>query len=347
MTDSGPPTEPWRDLRGRPLTDLRISVTDRCNFRCGYCMPRTKARSFLPRSQIISFEEIERVARVFVAAGVRKLRLTGGEPLLRRDLPTLVGMLRPLGAELALTTNAVLLSDFAPALKEAGLDRITVSLDALDPQVFQDAADAPGFSPQDVLSGIAAAESAGFSSLNINCVVRRGLNDQQILPLARAFRGSRHILRFIEFMDVGTRNAWSLDQVFSEKEILRELSTMGELTPLQPRHPGEVSRRYRLDDGVTEYGVIASVTRPFCGDCCRARLSADGRLYSCLFAQQGLSIFDQLRADVSDTDLKKMMAGWWHARDDRYSETRGELDGGERRHLPLAGQRVEMSYIGG
>lgn len=338
----------WTDRLGRELGDLRISVTDRCNFRCGYCLPRdkTESRSFLPRSALLDFEEITRIAGIFVSGGVKKLRLTGGEPLLRKELPTLVAMLRPLGAELALTTNGVLLPKLAQPLKDAGLHRLTVSLDALDPEIFQRTCDAPGFSPQDVLAGIEAAERAGFESIKINCVVRRGLNDEQPLVMARHFRGSGHPLRFIEFMDVGTRNGWEVSEVVSEAEIIQKLVKIGSLTALAPRTAAEVARRFVFSGTEDEVGFISSVTKPFCGECSRARLSADGTLYSCLFATEGKSLRGPLRDGATDDELRNLLMNWWGLREDRYSQQRVERRDEERVHLPIAG-RVEMSYIGG
>ncbi len=346
--DSGP----WRDRLNRPLVDLRVSVTDRCNFRCDYCMPREKtdAKSFLPRSHILGFEEIARLAKVFVHGGVKKIRLTGGEPLLRKELATLVKMLALLPVEIALTTNGVLLPRCAQELRDAGLQRLTVSLDALDDNIFQRACDAPAFSPKNVLDGIEAAEKAGFKSININCVVRRGLNESQIVPLARHFSGTPHTVRFIEFMDVGTRNGWEPSLVVSEAEIREQLASIQSLRPLPARVSGEVVRRYEFENG-GEVGVIASVTQPFCGDCCRARLSADGQLYSCLFAQGGMKIIDLMRGKMADEELENVLRSWWSERVDSYSQERGGIlnpeEGKERTRLPVLKSRVEMSYIGG
>lgn len=339
------------DRLERPLRDLRVSVTDRCNFRCTYCMPRDSIDkgSFLPRSEILDFEEIRRIARIFVELGVVKIRLTGGEPLLRRQLPRLVEMLSTLGVEIALTTNGVLLGDQARDLRSAGLSRLTVSLDALDEDVFQKVCDAPGFGPGDVLRGIDAAQAAGFESLKINCAVRRGENESQVVPLARHFAGSGHVLRFIEFMDVGTRNRWSLDDVVSARQIREMLAGLSELEALPSHYLGEVAQRFRYADGSGEIGIIASVTAPFCGDCTRARLSSDGALYSCLFSSNGLALRDLLRTETSDEELREIVRSWWARRTDRYSQDRlaGKSGRDTGRRLPLVGDRVEMSFIGG
>jgi cyclic pyranopterin phosphate synthase len=342
------------DRRGRPLRDLRVSVTDRCNFRCGYCMPREhfgKGHAFLPRSELLSFEEIARFAGIAAARGVTKVRLTGGEPLLRNELARLVALLVRIRCspsegthpahdtlEVALTTNGSLLSRYAGALASAGLSRLTVSLDALDPEAFQRMTDA-AYTPSDVLAGIAAAEAAGFARLKINTVVRRGVNDAEILPLARHFRGSGHVLRFIEYMDVGTTNGWSTGDVMSAREIVERIASEYPLAPLVANASGEVARRYRYLDGGGEIGVISSVTEPFCGDCTRLRLSSEGKLYTCLFASLGTDVKERLRSGASDAELSALLDTLWSRREDRYSELRG--DG--RRRLP----RIEMSYIGG
>lgn len=330
------------DARGRALRDLRISVTDRCNFRCSYCMPREHfgaGHAFLPRSELLSFEEIERFCRVAVGLGVRKLRLTGGEPLLRAKLHRLVALLGGLpGVELALTTNGSLLARDAVALAGAGLRRVTVSLDALDPLVFRRMADAD-YQVSDVLDGIEAAARAGLGPIKINTVVRRGVNDDQIVALARHFRGSGHIVRFIEYMDVGLTNGWQLQQVSSGREIIQLLSEQLPLEPVDANYAGEVARRYRYRDGSGEIGVITSVTRPFCGSCTRLRLSSDGKLYTCLFGTSFHDVRALLRADASDSRLRALVEELWRARVDRYSEQRSE----RTRGLP----RVEMSYIGG
>lgn len=348
-------TDFWSDQLGRRVRDLRVSVTDRCNFRCGYCMPRDKvgAGAFLPRSQLLDFEELTRVARLLVEqAGVEKIRITGGEPLMRKQLPRLVEMLAPLGAELAMTTNGVLLPAHAQALRDAGLHRITVSVDALDDEIFQAASDAPGFSVRDVLAGIEAAEAAGFDSLKVNCVVRRGVNESQVLPLARHFSKTKHVLRFIEFMDVGTRNSWEMREVVTSAEIEKLLAPLGPLEKISPSHTGEVAERYRLGDLGAELGLISSVTRPFCADCCRLRLSADGKLHTCLFATGGTDILGPLREGISDPELAALMGSVWRKRSDKYSELRAaEMAGAPTKNsptrLPMIQERVEMSYIGG
>lgn len=345
------PARSIKDQLGRSLSDLRVSVTDRCNFRCTYCMPREKVESgsFLPRAELLTFEEIARAAAVFVDLGVRKVRLTGGEPLLRRELPRLVQMLSGLGVELALTTNGVLLPKLAAQLKDAGLHRLTVSLDALDASVFQKICDAPSFGPLDVLAGIAAAEAAGFESIKINCAVRRGENEREVPQIARHFSKSPHIVRFIEFMDVGTRNGWDPRQVVSAAEIRALLAEVDELVPLPANYRGEVARRYKYANGAGEVGIIASVTEPFCGDCTRARMSADGSLYKCLFAHSGLDFRALLRSGKADIELGGSVSAWWETRTDRYSEGRAldqSTKGGER-SLPVLSPKVEMSFIGG
>lgn len=344
-----------RDRLGRPLRDLRISVTDRCNFRCRYCMPRERftGQTFLPKSDLLTFEEITRVARVFVSLGVQKLRITGGEPLLRKSLHRLVEQLRPLGAEIALTTNGVLLPARAQALADAGLNRVTVSLDALDEDVFQRMSDAPHVSVADVLRGIDAALRAGLRPVKVNCVVRRGVNDDQIEKLVRHFRGTGCSIRFIEFMDVGSTNGWQLREVMTAENILERVRAVSGVEPLPPAEGGEVARRYRLTDGGGEVGVIASVSQPFCGDCTRARLSAEGRLYTCLFSASGTDLRGLVRSDAAtDTELRERLVELWRARSDRYSElrsanTKDESTNEGRRHLPTLPGRVEMSYIGG
>lgn len=330
------------DRLGRPLRDLRISVTDRCNFRCRYCMPREHygpGHAFLPREEILTFEEITRVAKAFTALGLRKVRLTGGEPLLRADLPRLVEQLAALpGVDLALTTNGALLAKFASDLKRAGLGRVTVSLDALDDATFRRVTDAD-YGVADVLAGIEAAASAGFSPIKINCVVRRGLNDDAIVPMAKHFRGTGHVVRFIEYMDVGITNGWRMDDVVSGKEIVQRIQRALPIEPVSPEYRGEVAKRWRYVDGSGELGVITSVTQPFCGDCSRARISSEGKLYTCLFATQGTDLRALLRSGATDTDLVEHVRGVWTSREDRYSELRS----GNTRSL----QRIEMSYIGG
>jgi GTP 3',8-cyclase len=331
------------DTLGRPLRDLRVSVTDRCNFRCTYCMPKEvfgKDFHFLPASQLLRFEEIERLARVFVALGAEKIRLTGGEPLVRRDLEVLIAMLARIEGvrDLTLTTNGSLLAAKASALKRAGLGRITVSLDSLDEDVFRRMNDV-GFSAASVVAGIDAAARAGFTSIKINCVVKRGVNDRTIVDLARAFRGTGHVVRFIEYMDVGSTNGWRLDDVVPAAEIVAALDAAFGLEPVDPRYRGEVARRYRYRDGGGEVGVIASVTRPFCRDCSRARLSSEGLLYTCLFGTGGHDLRALLRGGKSDDDIAAFLRGIWHLRADRYSELRTADT------ATLA--KVEMSHIGG
>ena len=329
------------DTLGRPLRDLRISVTDRCNFRCVYCMPKEiygRGYQFLERSQLLTFEELERVARVSVALGVRKIRLTGGEPLMRRGLEGLVERLAPLDVDLTLTTNGSLLAQKARALKDAGLRRVTVSLDSLDESVFRCMNDVD-FPVAKVLEGIEAAAAAGLTPIKINMVVKRGLNEQSIVPMARFFRGTGHVLRFIEFMDVGHTNGWRLDDVVPAAEVIRILSAEFPLEPMDRDYRGEVALRWRYADGAGEVGVIASVTQALCSDCTRARLSADGKLFTCLFATIGHDLRALVRGGASDEELARAIAGIWSVRTDRYSEIRSS----ETVDLP----KVEMSYIGG
>lgn len=332
---------PPADSLGRPLRELRLSVTDRCNLRCTYCMPREmfQGHAFAPRAELLTFEELARLAGVFRDLGVRKVRLTGGEPLLRSGLPELVRHLRPLGQELALTTNGLLLPRLARPLAEAGLDRVTVSLDGLDDAAFARMVDAP-FRPADVLAGIEAAAAAGLGPVKVNCVVRRGMNEDQVIPLAERFRGSGIVIRFIEYMDVGQTNGWSRREVVTAEELLAALSAVWPLDPVEAARPGEPALRYRYRDGAGEVGIVASVTRPFCRGCARARLSAVGDLHSCLFAGPSLSLKAPLRAGASDEALARLLAERWRARDDRYSELRGN---------PLVELRArpEMSALGG
>jgi cyclic pyranopterin phosphate synthase len=328
------------DRLGRPLRDLRISVTDRCNFRCVYCMPKEVFGSdyrFLDRKELLTFEELERLARVFVGLGVEKLRLTGGEPLLRKDVERLVALLAPLGVELTLTTNASLLAAKAQALAEAGLNRITVSLDSLDDETFQAMNDVD-FPVARVLEGIEAAAAVGLR-VKVNAVVKRGLNEHAILEMARHFRETGHTLRFIEYMDVGATNGWRLDEVVPAAEIVERISAEFPLEPLDPEYRGEVAKRWRYGDGAGEIGLIASVTQPFCGDCTRARISAEGRLYTCLFAVRGHDLRALVRGGASDEDLRAAIEAIWGLRTDRYSELRTQ----ETAKRP----KVEMSYIGG
>jgi cyclic pyranopterin phosphate synthase len=350
--DRPPPLDgPPQDTLGRPLKDLRISVTDRCNFRCRYCMPREvfdASHVFLPQAELLSFEEITRLAGVFVGLGVEKIRLTGGEPLLRKHVETLVHSLSELRTptgrpvDLTLTTNGSLLARKAQALREAGLQRITVSLDALDEALFRRMNDAD-FSVAQVLDGIEAAQQAGLRPLKVNMVVQRGVNDHQILPMARHFRHCGVTLRFIEYMDVGSTNGWNLDQVLPSAEVLARLRTEFELAPLSPSAPGETAERWGHADGSGEIGLISSVTQAFCGDCSRARLSTEGRLYLCLFASEGHDLRALLRdGRCGDDELHRAVAGLWSQRADRYSALRGAASG------PQDGPpRVEMHYIGG
>jgi len=331
------------DQRGRALRDLRISVTDRCNFRCPYCMPAEvfgERYQFLPRPEILTFEEIERVARICVGLGARKLRITGGEPLLRAQLEVLIERLAKIpGVEdLALTTNGSLLADRAAARAAAGLQRVTVSLDSLDADTFR-RMNGRDVSVERVLAGIEAASQAGLGPVKINCVVVRGVNDAELLPLARHFHGTGHVLRLIEFMDVGTRNEWQLERVLPVREMLERIDAELPLEPLEPTYPGEVARRYRYRDGGGEIGLIGSVTRPFCGDCTRGRLSADGRLVTCLFAAKGQDVKAALRGGASDAELAALIGGVWSARADRYSE--------ERSLRAEPAPRIEMYEIGG
>ncbi len=336
-----------RDRLDRPLRDLRISVTDRCNFRCTYCMPREAFGDdyrFLPHDQLLSFEEIARLAKIFANQGIAKIRLTGGEPLLRRNLERLIGMLatitlpegRPV--ELTLTTNGSLLARKARALKDAGLRRVTVSLDALDDPTFMAMNDAD-FPVAKVLEGIEAAAAAGLAPIKINMVVKRGVNEHSILPMARYFKRSGHVLRFIEFMDVGATNGWRMDDVIPSSEIVRMIGAEMPLEAIDPNYPGEVARRWRYRDGSGEIGVISSVTQAFCGSCTRARISTEGMLYTCLFATSGYDFRVLLREGKSDADISAAIAAVWGTRDDRYSEIRTAETPKQR--------KIEMSYIGG
>ncbi len=331
------------DAFNRPLRDLRISVTDKCNFRCVYCMPREvfgRDYVFMPHSQLLTFEETTRLARLFVDHGVRKIRLTGGEPLIRRDIEKLIAMLSSIDGleDLTLTTNGSLLAEKARALHDAGLRRITVSLDSLDPEVFMKMNDV-GFPPSKVLAGVDAARAAGLEPVKIDMVVKRGANDDSVLDMARHFRGTGIILRFIEFMDVGTTNGWRLADVVPAREVLEKINAEWPIEPVDANYYGEVAERYRYKDGAGEIGVIASVTAPFCGSCTRARLSADGLLYTCLFSNTGHDLRAPLRSGASDEDLAGRITSVWRVRDDRYSEIRSAETVG----LP----KVEMSRIGG
>jgi len=352
------PTGLLTDARGRPLRDLRISVTDRCNFRCSYCMPKEvfdKDHAYLPHNALLSFEEITRLARLFLAHGVRKIRLTGGEPLLRKNLEELVAQLAQLRTvdgqppDLTLTTNGSLLARKARALKDAGLNRVTVSLDGLDDAVFRRMNDVD-FPVADVLAGIEAAHAAGLSHIKVNMVVKRGTNDQEILPMARHFRGTGSTLRFIEYMDVGATNGWRMDEVLPSAELIARLRAELPLVQLDPSSPGETAERWgyanaagQHEPALGEVGVISSVTQAFCHDCNRARLSTEGRLYLCLFATQGHDLRTLLRGGASDEAIASAIAPIWQGRTDRYSELRGSLPADAGQDV----RRVEMSYIGG
>jgi cyclic pyranopterin phosphate synthase len=330
------------DLRNRPMHDLRISVTDRCNFRCVYCMPKTvfgRDYPFLPRQEILTYEEIVRLARLFAAQGVAKIRLTGGEPLLRKDIERLIEQLAKIpGLELTLTTNGSLLATRARGLRDAGLQRVTVSLDALDDAVFKRMNDAD-YPVAKVLAGIEAAAACGFAPVKVNMVVKRGCNDHQILPMARYFRGSGHILRFIEFMDAGNANGWCMDEVVPSAEVIRRIDTELPLVTVDPNYSGEVAERWRYRDGSGEVGVISSVTQAFCSTCTRIRLSTEGKLYTCLFASSGHDLRKLLRDGSNDDELASAIADIWRKRDDRYSELRSA-------GVPVT-HKIEMSYIGG
>jgi cyclic pyranopterin phosphate synthase len=342
MSGESLPGTPAIDQLQRPLHDLRVSVTDRCNFRCVYCMPREifgRRYTFLEHKDILTFEEIARLVRVLKPLGLRKVRLTGGEPLVRKHLERLVGMLAELGSlDLALTTNGALLATQAQALRDAGLRRVTVSLDTLDDALFRrmNDTDVP---VQQVLEGIEAAVSVGLAPVKINMVVKRGVNEDSLLPMAERFRNRGHILRFIEFMDVGQTNGWRLDEVVPASEVLSRLHAAHPLEPLEANYPGEVASRWRYRDGAGEIGVIASVTSPFCRGCTRMRLSADGSFYTCLFAGRGHSLRDAMRGGASDEEIAGAVRTLWQGRTDRYSELRSSATA----DLP----KVEMSFIGG
>jgi cyclic pyranopterin phosphate synthase len=330
------------DRLGRPLRDLRISVTDRCNFRCVYCMPKEvfgRDYQFLERNALLTFEEIDRLARIFVRLGVEKVRLTGGEPLVRRNIEVLIQKLATVdGLDIALTTNGSMLPHKAQALSVAGLKRVTVSLDSLSDDVFKAMNDVD-FPVARVLEGIDAAAQAGLTPVKVNMVVKRGLNDHSILDMARHFHGSGHILRFIEYMDVGTTNGWRMNDVVTSAEIVSRINDAMPLEPVEPNYEGEVAARWRFRDGGGEIGVISSVTGAFCGTCTRARISAEGSLYTCLFATKGFDLRELLRSDASDDDIAEAISSVWGNRNDRYSELRSS----QTKDLP----RVEMSYIGG
>jgi len=344
------PTGLLADRMARPLHDLRISVTDRCNFRCVYCMPKAVFNNdyqYLPHTALLSFEEITRIARIFIAHGVEKIRLTGGEPLLRKNLERLIGMLAELKTasgkplDLTLTTNASLLARKAQSLRDAGLQRVTVSLDALDNATFQRMNDVD-FTVDDVLKGIDVAHQVGLGPIKINMVVKGGMNDQEILPMARYFKDTPYILRFIEYMDVGASNGWKMDEVIPSSEVVRRIGAELPLAPVAANYSGETASRWRYADGGGEIGLISSVTQAFCSDCSRARLSTEGKVYTCLFASSGYDLRALLREGRNDTEISTALAHLWRARGDRYSELRtNDTDGLAR------GARVEMSYIGG
>ena len=328
------------------MRDLRISVTDRCNFRCPYCMPAEiygEAYEFLPRADILTFEELTRLVRIFAELGIEKLRVTGGEPLLRNDLPQLLGMLTDIAGidDLTLTTNGYLLSQFAQPLKDAGLQRITISLDSLDEEVFK-AMNGRGFTTEKVLEAIETASEVGLSPIKINCVVQKNVNDHTIVDLARHFKGTGHIVRYIEYMDVGNRNGWRSEHVVPADEIIAKIDAEMPLEPVASNYQGEVATRYRYKDGSGEIGFIASVTKPFCGDCTRVRLSTDGKIYTCLFAGEGISLRDPMRSGADDNELRDLITGIWTVRSDRYSEERAASLNGEG-----TPRKIEMYQIGG
>ena len=331
------------DSFGRPLRDLRISVTDRCNFRCTYCMPREvfgPGFQFLQRDALLTYEEITRLTRIFVAHGVEKIRITGGEPLVRRDLDTLIREINDIPGvrDITLTTNGSLLRAQARKLAEAGLQRITVSLDALDDETFMAMNDA-GVPVSVVLEGIAAAQEAGLAPIKVNAVVKRGVNDHAIVDLARHFRGTGVIVRFIEFMDVGATNGWQMEHVVPAREVIERIDAVFPVEPVDPNYPGEVAKRWRYRDGAGEIGVITSITQPFCGACTRARLSPEGELYTCLFGTRGHDLRAFLRNGATDKEISDFLGTVWRARDDRYSEIRSSETVGLK--------KVEMSHIGG
>ena len=336
-----PPGTVPRDKYDRTIHDLRISVTDRCNFRCIYCMPREVFDAdypFLPRTSLLSFEEIYRLARIFVQRGIRKIRITGGEPLLRKHIERLIEQLATLDVELTLTTNGVLLPKLASTLKAAGLNRVTVSLDALDEAVFRQMNDSD-YPVSRVLEGIEAAAQADLGPVKVNMVVKRGTNDHQIEAMAHHFRGTGHILRFIEYMDVGNANGWRMDEVLPSQTLVARLNELFPLAPIDPNYPGEVAQRWRYLDGMGEIGVISSVTQAFCGSCTRVRLSTEGKLYTCLFAESGHDLRALLRTGASDETIEQTFIGIWQQRTDRYSEIRSAQTPGAK--------KIEMSYIGG
>ncbi len=336
------------DKLNRPVRDLRISVTDRCNFRCTYCMPAEifgERYEFLPRPEILTFEEIERVARIFAAVGVNKLRITGGEPLVRANLSELIERLSSIEEieDIALTTNGYLLPKYANELKEAGLKRLTISLDSIDEEIFKKMSGRPQ-GPANTLEGIKLATELGFSPIKINVVVQRAVNDHTLVDTARYFKGTGAIVRFIEFMDVGTKNGWELSEVVTSKDVIDMIGSEFPLEPVDPNYTGEVASRYRYKDGDGEIGVISSVSEPFCGSCTRARLSTDGKLVTCLFASGGTDLKEALRSGQSDEEIAEMIGGIWTNRSDRYSELRSKATD---LYVGAEGDKVEMYYIGG
>ena len=350
-----PPTGLLGDALGRPLRDLRISVTDRCNFRCSYCMPKEvfdKAYTFLPQTSLLSFEEIARTARLFVAHGVHKIRLTGGEPLLRKNLEVLIGMLSVLRTpngqplDLTLTTNGSVLAKKAQALKDAGLQRVTVSLDALDDTIFRRMNDVD-FPVAEVLAGIDAAQRVGLGPIKVNMVVKRGTNDHEIIAMARHFKGTPVVLRFIEYMDVGATNGWRMDEVLPSADVVARINAEFALEEVEPNVTGETAERWRYRDGSGEIGVISSVTQAFCHDCNRARLSTEGKLFLCLFATHGHDLRALLRGNYSDEQIAGAIGLIWRGRDDRYSELRSAADSVAGAGIGDGQRRVEMHYIGG
>ena len=339
-----------KDTRGRPLRDLRISVTDRCNFRCTYCMPKEifdKNYPYLSHSDLLSFEEITRLTTIFASLGVEKIRLTGGEPLLRKNLEVLIEMLAKIRTtanaplDLTLTTNGSILRKKAAALKAAGLQRLTISLDGLNDEIFKKMNDVD-FPVTDVLDGIAAAQEAGFTNLKVNMVVKKGTNDQEIIGMAKHFKGSGVTLRFIEFMDVGSSNGWDMSQVLPSQEVASRINAVFPIEPIEANYPGEVAQRWRYVDGSGEIGFISSVTQTFCHECTRARISTDGQLYLCLFANEGFDFKTLLRSDRSDLEIANAIMSTWSGRNDHYSEIRGSNTAGSK-----SSRKVEMSYIGG
>lgn len=343
MTARSAPSVSVADALGRPIRDLRISVTDRCNFRCSYCMPAEvygERYRFLPREEILSYEETARLARLFVELGVTKLRITGGEPLVRQDVHRLAALLDEIpGVEdLTLTTNGYLLAEQAADLRAAGLRRVTVSLDSLDPETFG-RMNGKGYGPEAVLEGVAAAEREGFAPIKINAVIERGVNDQGALDLVRHFKGTGHVVRFIEYMDVGNVNGWRRDQVVPSAELVDRVNAVFPIEPVAPNYAGEVAERWRFRDGDGEIGFVSSVTQPFCRDCNRARLTPQGELVTCLFASSGTDLKAPLRSGSTDAELRDRIAGVWRARTDRYSELRAAR--------PEPRRKIEMFQVGG